>query len=437
MVGDFKNLHNATVFDSNRNPALRVATTSDPRSGSIDAFGRSRVSLPTTLFDSKFLTGKDDFSWEEDFNGAGSTSVYNSNEVSVDLTVNTDTPRHVIRQSKKYIPYNPGKSQLALITFAMSTAKTNLTQRVGYFDGDNGIYFEQADNIMSMVIRSDTSGGVVEERIPQSNWNLSKLDGSEADEVILDPTNTQILCLDFQWLGVGKVRIGFILGGGVRYVHEFQHANAGLIVPYIATPNLPIRYEIRNTGTTSGSSTLKQICCSVMSEGGALPTGKNFSVNSGTTLTTLADTTRTLMLAIRPKFSFLSKTNRRILQMQTFNVFTSAEVVLYELVHIPAPLIVSATWADVGATESSTEFSTDLELHDPLNEEILIRSEFFGVGTKNVSATTTGAIAFHTPHHELLVNFDGTDSEILAIFVTRVGAIETNVGASIEWIEYT
>jgi hypothetical protein len=37
---------------------------------------------------------------------------------------------------------------------------------------------------------------------------------------------------------------------------------------YITTASLPIRYEIENTGATSGSSVMKQICSTVQSEGG-------------------------------------------------------------------------------------------------------------------------------------------------------------------------
>jgi len=92
------------------------------------------------------------------------------------------------------------------------------------------------------------------------------MDGTGASGVTLDPTKSQIVAIDFEWLGVGRVRIGFVVDGAFIYVHEFLHANRTAGV-YMSTPNLPLRYEISNNGTGVASS-LEHICSSVMSEGG-------------------------------------------------------------------------------------------------------------------------------------------------------------------------
>ena len=72
---------------------------------------------------------------------------------------------------------------------------------------------------------------------------------------------------DIEWLGLGTVRVGFVIDGQFIHCHSFHHANK-IKSTYITTASLPLRYEITNTGVTTSASTLKQVCSSVMSEGG-------------------------------------------------------------------------------------------------------------------------------------------------------------------------
>jgi hypothetical protein len=71
--------------------------------------------------------------------------------------------------------------------------------------------------------------------------------------------------MDFEWLGVGSVRCGFIINGEYIVCHTFTNANE-ITATYMTTAILPVRYEI--TSTSAVAATLKQICSSVMSEGG-------------------------------------------------------------------------------------------------------------------------------------------------------------------------
>jgi hypothetical protein len=182
-------------------------------------------------------------------------------------------------------------------TFAMATLKENLRQRVGYFTTGNGIYFEANGTSLSLVIRSSTTGAVVEERIPQANWNGNKL----LSGIILDPTLTQIFWSDIEWLGVGNVRAGFVINGQFIVCHTFQHANQpGNTTVYMTTATLNPRYEITNTGATSGISTMKQICSTVISEGGFTPSTKIGYVTNNTSVTRVGSAnTVTALCSIR------------------------------------------------------------------------------------------------------------------------------------------
>jgi hypothetical protein len=237
-------------------------------SNAYDAFGRLRVSNPLTIFDSKNIMSKNNL-FDEDLTGSGTVS-YTSNTSTVNLNVTTASGDKVIRQSKRVMSYQPGKSLLHLSTFVMATQEENLEQRVGMFDDNNGIFFEDTGTGYQIVRRTYATGSAVDDPIAQASWNGDKLDGTGPSGYTLDPTKASILFMDFEWLGMGSVRVGFVIDGKFITAHTFLNANS-LTTVYMQTLNLPVRYEIETTGTITGAATLEQVCSSVMSEGGYAP----------------------------------------------------------------------------------------------------------------------------------------------------------------------
>ena len=233
----------------------------------LDAFGRLRVSNPYTLFDSQNRFAKDN-QFSETLATSG-TATYNANESSVDMAVTTASGSTAIRQSLRCMPYQPGKGLLVLCTFVMNEQKENLRQRVGYFNAGDGVFLNVVDeDVPEFVIRTSTSGSPSDARaVAQGSWNGDKLDGTGPSGLTLDLTKAQILWMDFEWLGVGSVRCGFIIDGQYIVCHTFDNANDNDKV-YMTTAILPVRYEIENTGATASASTLTQICSTVISEGG-------------------------------------------------------------------------------------------------------------------------------------------------------------------------
>jgi hypothetical protein len=248
-----------------------------------DAFGRLRVSQPFTLFDSQNRYAADP-SFDTSLTGSG-TSTFLTNESAVSLAVTTASGDKVVRQTKRCFPYQPGKSLSFLMTFVMAAAKTNLRQRVGYFDSNNGLFLQRSGTELSFIIRSYTGGSVDDTRkVVQSAWNGDKLDGSGASGITLDTTKAQILFADFEWLGVGSVRVGFVIDGQYITAHTFDNANEVTSV-YMQTATLPLRIEIENTAATASSSSMKQICSTVISEGGYEQTSIERVARRSTTLT--------------------------------------------------------------------------------------------------------------------------------------------------------
>ena len=232
---------------------------------SVDAFARLRTSTPLTLFDSSHRYA-DNGLWATS-TASGGTAAFSANEGLVNLEVTTASGSKVYRETTKCFSYQPGKSLLALNTFVMSPAKTGLRQRVGYYGTANGIYLELEDSTLSFVERSSVSGSVVETRIAQASWSGDRLDGTGESGFTLDIAKAQILWVDIEWLGLGTVRLGFVIDGTFVHCHSFHHANL-VTSTYITTASLPLRYEIENIAEVATASTMKQICSTVISEGG-------------------------------------------------------------------------------------------------------------------------------------------------------------------------
>ena len=240
----------------------------NPSGTAVDAFGRARVSMPLTLFDSSHRY-RDNGLWSTS-NTGGTSYAHNLHEGLVKLNVTTGANREVIRETTKVFSYQPGKSLQILNTFVMNPPKTGLRQRIGYFGANNGVYLEQSNSDIYFVERSWNTGALVETRVSQSNWNIDTLLGdvdSSPSHRTLDLTKAQILFSDIEWLGVGTIRCGFVIDGQLIHCHSFHHANF-ITSTYISTGSLPVRYEIKNTAATASNSTLKQICTTVISEGG-------------------------------------------------------------------------------------------------------------------------------------------------------------------------
>jgi hypothetical protein len=231
-----------------------------------DAFGRLRVSQPYTLFDSQSRYAADD---QFDTSTTGGTSTFNTNQSSVSLAV-TAASQSVVRQSYRSFPYQPGKGLLVLATFQMDTStSTNLTQQVGYFNTQNGVFFKRNGSTNSFVMRSNTTGTPSDARfVDQADWNGDRLDGTGDSGLTLDLSHPQILWMDFEWLGVGSVRCGFIINGQYIVCHTFNTSNVYGTTVYMTTAILPVRYEIFTGAAGAVSATLVQICSSVVSEGG-------------------------------------------------------------------------------------------------------------------------------------------------------------------------
>ena len=314
-----------------------------PDSGATDAFGRQRVSTPFTLFDSTLRYTKRTDQWFEALTNNGTTS-YLVNESTLNLTTTTTSGDIVLRRTKQRFPYQPGKSLMALQSFVGAVPTAGLVQEIGYFDDDNGVILRANGTSVQFVVRSKTTGSVVEEVANQANWNINTFPE-------LDFSKAQILIIDLEWLGVGRVRCGFVIDGQIRYCHEFNHAN-NINKAYMTTAILPFSYRIENTTVQAVGRTLKQICASLLSEGGYEPDGAVYTIAHS--LSSVPNTSgERLTAAIRMASG---RTGNVILPVRVDVACDSADLVQWRL--RLNPTISGATWAPASNGRGNVETTT-------------------------------------------------------------------------------
>lgn len=406
-------------------------------SPAIDAFGRLRVSNPQTIFDSKNIFNDPDiedtlenqplFYDNAELSGSGTSTAYNANKSSQSLAVSANTAGSRARQTKMRFNYQPGKSQLIFMTYNLDGLQSGITKRIGIFDGQNGIFLQASGTSLSFVLRSYTSGSAVDTSIPSAQWNIDKMDGTGPSGVNLGWDKTQILLIDYEWLGVGRVRMGFVIDGLVYYAHEFLNSN-NLALVYMTIPNLPLRCEITNDGTGT-ASTITQICSSVISEGGSDDLGVlRYVSTAGTHVDAAVENTIYAVVGIRLKANYVGATVKLInasLQLQTashecewilkFNP-TVAGTFAY------ADQANSAVQVAKGATANTVTGGTD------------ISGGFIESG--NVASGANGSLSSYVDNALLLGSkIDGTADEIVLCVRPIGGSTNVDVEGAVTWRE--
>jgi len=314
-----------------------------PSDEGIDAFSRLRVSNPTTLFSTQaqYNMGTNfDF---HHYTTTGGTISHLPNQSAIRLSTDTTAGAVCIRQSQRYIRYQPSKSQLIFVTFDFEAVDGG-TKRVGYFDQDDGIFFEMdTAGDLFLVKRTSTSGTPSDTaKIAQASWNIDPLDGTGGSGFTIDGTKAQILIIDLQWLSTGRVRVGFDIDGHIIYVHEFVWANANSGV-YMKTANLPVRWELAgNTNTTQ----MQAICCAVVSEGGyTTDLGNEFSTIETAVVSVSSGIP---VISIRPRTSVDGLTNRGAYIPVGIHFYVSGAPVIFETVR--GGTLTAASFASVSGT---------------------------------------------------------------------------------------
>lgn len=387
--------------------------------GQLDAFARLRTSAPVTLFDSTSQYDAAPLLFSTALT-AGGTVTHVQAASAVRLATGVGATDKAIRQTRQYFRYQPGKSQLVIMTGVLGASAANVVKRLGYYDDNNGVFFELRADGLYCVQRSKVSGVVVDTAVKQDAWNIDKL---TAGDFILDTSKANIFFIDLEWLGVGRVRFGVFTDKGLpRYCHSFDNANMFAVV-YMQTACLPVRAEIANTGASAGSS-FDHICTSVISEGG-FEADRGFIFTASNATTPLAVTTRRPLLSIRPKALFNTLVNRGQMLLESLEALGASQSFYLELVYGGA--LTGASFASVNAS-SIAEYDTAATA---IAGGLVVHAGYLSSAVGNQQTNLNDLLQTRLP---LTLDIAGANPISLSVVATSMGAAGT-VAAALEWRE--
>ena len=404
-----------------------------PGFAAADSSGRFRVTEPFAIFDSHQVTTDDEDAWEQLVVGGGSSVTYVQQRSSTTLECGTGVGDRVVRQSRLYIPAVPGRSNLLMATGVLGDAVVGVKKRIGYFDDNDGMFFElDGDGTFYVVIRSSASGSVVDSRIAQEDWNVDKLDGFSLTGGELDIDGPQVFMLDFQGLGVGTVRFGFEYDGLTHYVHAQESAGHDAVEgagAFMKTFILPVRYEVYNVDGGNTAS-LEQITSSFSSEGGYSNVGLEYVASNGIAKRSIS--ARTPILAVRLSSLLNGEVNRKHAEYVEHTVYASGNDVYWEMVHVEDPTVVTGTFGAVSAS-SAVEASTDVTACSGADDH-LVRAGYSTAagGQRGGTGTSPSHQSRHTVINRNMANDNGG---YLVLFCTPFTG-SADVSAQLTWVEH-
>lgn len=388
----------------------------------LTAFARMRVAEARCIGDYRYMYSQGTTPQMNDFLVNGGTITADYTRDCMLMAVTGTSGSRAVRQTRKYHPYISGSSNVAYMTFVMAAPQTGLQQMVGLFDDLNGIFFRMNGSTPEFVIRKNS---VDNEVVSQANWNRDK-------RLNLDFTKGQILFIDYQWLGVGRVRIGFVDDGFPIICHEFYHNNSVTEV-YMTQPSLPVRYEIKNTTTNNVASTLMAICSSVFVEGSASDISYTKSLSNGTGVAAPNSADGHCVLAIRLQNTLVGKPNRSHAILLGLSAIASADCrIRVVILQDATALSGTPTWTAVPGyswCEYITSNAMTAGWQAANNYWVIKDAPVQGSGGNASTISLTPLIP--NPNNSIHQNYDSTGSQVFAVVV--YGAATVRVG--LEWAE--
>jgi hypothetical protein len=441
-TSNFNLISRLNVNNENGNNQTNNYNYGNTNTGDLDAFGKLRISNPFTLLDLQFsgvtgVTGTTSINNNLLQMCTGTTGTYKNIHEDGYMILTGTGAGYQINQSRKYCIYQPGKSLLFLASGVIyesgPTGVNDYKSRIGYFDDKNGLFFEYSSSgsgTMSVNLRNQN----VDTSITQANWNIDKMDGSGPSGYTLNFNKSQLYAIDFEWLGVGRVRFGFYVFGQIYYCHQIANINI-LNAPYMASANLPIRYEIRGTNAAQTTPVvMKQICSSVISEGGYNPLGFPFSAGSTSANTNINSSQEYVILAIKGNSNYYHESVLPA-NFQILDTANSPQAIIYRLrlyLAPDAPVTNSPlSYTDVNTNSVIQVAIPNTDIHLTTSNDSIIIQQGFILGKGTISLT--GLESIFTQFTQITSNINNV-SDVL-ILTARTLSGNASILASIDWNE--
>jgi hypothetical protein len=307
----------------------------------MDAFGRLRTAAVQNLLDIKHVYDKNPLQINEVTAGTA-TSVFDQQYARVRMSTSANNDL-VIRQTKTHPIYQPGKSQLFEGSFSNFQIETNVVKRVGCFTSTTGSpynsvfdgFFLESNGVTSAITFNIYLSGSCTYSADTTTW-----DSTEFDVNSFDWSNTNLMTVDYQWLGVGRMRFGMVLSGQTIYFLDYTAAN-NIPTVYMSSPNQPIRYEIRQVGV--GSGYLDMIGSQVSTEVALNGLSSTVGIQHQTTTTLNTSGTKYPYIGYRLKQDYKSVTS----QYSSLSVLNTSNDNYLVTIEFNPTISTTPTWEDI------------------------------------------------------------------------------------------
>jgi hypothetical protein len=410
----------------------------------VDAFARVRTSEPRTLFQFVSTNALPTVNPLQAPVVVSSLAGVATQQVSEDggiviMTAGGAGAGSVVRQTRQYISYQPGKSRLAFISGMLATSAAGhapgVVARIGMFDDRNvdekrfgdGHFFELAAADLAVVERSSSvvPGNVTENRVLRASWNGDRLDGTGPSGYTIDVGKMQLFWMDMEWLGVGDVRMGVVVEGKLVVAHTFKHNNA-LTTAYTRSPKLPVRFELTSPGP---AAEMRYSGMTVLTEGGFLPRGIVNTLPTDIAVTATSAATARLALSLRTD-GFAPRAT--LLPGQISLTVVENRPVWWQLAMAVEGEAVGLTYTDVNTTRSFARYNA---------------STVSGISLTNLRPfasgiiTGGGTVALELPPEEGMegasfaaASYEGVPDAIILV-IRRIDNQDATVHVAINWFE--
>jgi len=414
-----------------------------------DAFYRLRTSTPRSVFEGSTIYDANTAYFDNDVT-AGASITGPGTDASMVLTVNAGSTlnAYAARQSHFYAHYQPGKSFLAYFSFTFGAPVVGLVKRVGWYDVDNnnanvplnGILLEQSATGLSWSVYK---GDGTAQNVAQSSWNVDPLNGAGASGLTLDAQNNLLAFIDLEWLGVGRVRVGFFVNGVPVVCHAFT--NAQFTVPYVNNPLFPIRYEIRRVvGTPTLVGSFRAICCAMISEAGFDAIGTVRSLISPTILVSQSAQDSILSIRLQPgRTSGYPRAQLIPISLEMASDIGGNATAFYHL-YLWRPSSTSAVpagWLNVsttlGGAGSFAQYNTSTAMYTAMSTDVSTNNAFC-VQIDEGSVSSTSKSSFQYVARSLNIaqsNVDRDLTDILVVVIRNTTPNSRNFTALLTWRE--
>lgn len=412
-----------------------AAVTFNEGEPQLDAFGLLRVSSASSLGSYQFTSeiGERKFGYITD----GTATIERDINASVlNFDIGTNNGDRAVATSNNFHKYYTGFSTQVLVScFCGDSGKDNVVRRWGYYDNEDGAYFELQGSTFNLVIRRSTSGSVEEIRIPQSTFNNDIVDGSAGNRnksglsLNLDANN--LYFIDFSWLGSGSIRFGVYSNGRRIILHSAEELSNTAPNPYWKNATLPVTFEIFNTSSTGSPSRFSLICSNVSTEAFDKKDvfdddGINSSWLRPTALNIPNNAIETFVAALRAMSSFNGEKNRKKITPKRLNVNISGNSSVLLKVYYRA-VITDANWQQVLPTVSTVEFDLDGNIAFP---GVLSRHFFLDPGSHVLDFGE-----FFNTRANFVSPSNGDASPIVLITAESIEDNPVSVRLGAEWVE--